>query len=161
MLHRLQEIIRAKERYEKAQLRKLRALAQLEASSFALTTRSRTRKVVNYNEVRIKIKRMDRDAYAQLRSHSSTTTLRKRYQSTRLGVWEGHLQARRSRRVARELRNGTFKRLILTPTIKTSRRRSRRRHRDMSRDQDVSNHRRNPLWADQTMMATTKAPRRL
>jgi hypothetical protein len=31
-------------------VRKLRALAQLEASSFALTTRSRTRKVVNYNE---------------------------------------------------------------------------------------------------------------
>lgn len=51
----LQEIVRAKERYEKAQLRKLRALAQLEASSFALTTRSRTRKVVNYNEVRMVI----------------------------------------------------------------------------------------------------------
>lgn len=33
-------------------MRKLRALAQLDASSFALTTRSRTRKVVNYNEVR-------------------------------------------------------------------------------------------------------------
>ncbi|KAJ9120166.1 hypothetical protein QFC22_003065 [Naganishia vaughanmartiniae] len=44
------EIARAKERYQKSQARKLRALAQLEASSFALTTRSRTRKVVNYNE---------------------------------------------------------------------------------------------------------------
>ncbi|KAJ9123547.1 hypothetical protein QFC24_003762 [Naganishia onofrii] len=44
------DIARAKERYQKSQARKLRALAQLEASSFALTTRSRTRKVVNYNE---------------------------------------------------------------------------------------------------------------
>jgi hypothetical protein len=41
------------ERYEKAQLRKLRTLAQLNPTAFAPTTRSRAKKVVNYNEVRI------------------------------------------------------------------------------------------------------------